>query len=64
MACVFARLLSFDPGRLVPGGPSPGSAPRPKDCHLDSSELEALNIGRRTPFASAIPAILTPHRHR
>jgi dTDP-4-dehydrorhamnose reductase len=61
MACVFARLLSFDSARLVPDNTPPAGAPRPKDCHLDSSALEALGIGQRTPFASALPAILAPH---
>ena len=61
MACAFAPLLSFDTARLVPDNAPPAGAPRPKDCHLDSSALEALGIGRRTPFASTLPAILTPH---
>jgi len=61
MACAFAPLLSFDAARLVPDNAPPAGAPRPKDCHLDSSALEALGIGRRMPFASALPAILTPH---
>jgi len=61
MARTFARLLPFDPARLAPDNAPPAGAPRPKDCHLDSSALEALGIGQRTPFASALPAILAPH---
>ena len=61
MACAFAPLLSFDASRLVADPHPPAGAPRPKDCHLDSSALETLGIGQRTPFASAISAILTPH---
>jgi dTDP-4-dehydrorhamnose reductase len=34
------------------------STPRPRDCHLDSSRLEDLGIGRRTPFDAAIGAVL------
>jgi dTDP-4-dehydrorhamnose reductase len=34
------------------------STPRPRDCHLDSGRLEALGIGRRTPFDTAISAIV------
>jgi len=39
--------------------PTPTDAtPRPRDCHLDSSRLEALSVGRRTPFDAAIRAVL------
>ncbi|MBB2929921.1 dTDP-4-dehydrorhamnose reductase family protein [Paraburkholderia silvatlantica] len=39
--------------------PSPTDAtPRPRDCHLDSSRLETLGMGRRTPFDAAIRAVL------
>lgn len=34
------------------------ATPRPRDCHLDSSRLESLGIGRRTPFDAAIGAVL------
>jgi dTDP-4-dehydrorhamnose reductase len=34
------------------------ATPRPRDCHLDSSRLEGLGIGRRTPFDAAIGAVL------
>ena len=61
MALAFAPLIGFDPSRLVPDNTPPAVAPRPKDCHLDTSGLERLGIGRRTPFASALPAILAPH---
>ena len=64
MACAFAPLLSFDASRLVADPHPPAGAPRPKDCHLDSAALERLDIGQRTPFASAIPAILAPHLRR
>jgi dTDP-4-dehydrorhamnose reductase len=61
MALAFAPLLSFSPSRLVADPHPPAGAPRPKDCHLDASDLERLGIGQRTPFASALPAILKPH---
>lgn len=59
MARLFAPYLDFNPEQLVPDVTPPGSAaPRPKDCHLDSSRLESLGIGRRTPFAMTLPRIL------
>jgi dTDP-4-dehydrorhamnose reductase len=64
IALAFAPVLGFDPARLVPDPAPPAGAPRPKDAHLDTSDLERLGIGRRTPFASAVPAILAPHRKR
>jgi dTDP-4-dehydrorhamnose reductase len=64
MALAYAPLLGFDPARLVPDAAPPTGAPRPKDCHLDSSALERLGIGQRTPFADAFPAILAPHLRR
>ena len=64
MARAFAPLVGFDPARLVPEPDRPGGAPRPKDAHLDTSALERLGIGRHTPFAQALPAILAPHLPR
>jgi dTDP-4-dehydrorhamnose reductase len=32
--------------------------PRPRDCHLSSDRLEVANIGQRTPFDTAIRAVL------
>ena len=59
MALVFAQAIGFDPAQLVADATPPGSAaPRPKDCHLDSSVLDSLGMGRRTPFAVAAPRIL------
>lgn len=34
------------------------STPRPKNCHLSSATLEALGIGQRTPFDTALKTIL------
>ncbi len=61
MALTFAPLLGFDRTRLIPDATPPAGAPRPKNAHLDSSALERLGIGQRTPFADALPAILAPH---
>jgi len=35
------------------------ATPRPHNCHLASSRLDALGIGRRTPFDAAIREVLT-----
>ena len=64
MALALAPLLDFDAGRLVPDATPPSGAPRPKDAHLDTSELESLGIGQRTAFRSALAAILSPHLRR
>lgn len=63
MACLFAPLVGTDPACIVADPTPPTGAPRPQDAHLDSSDLERLGIGRRTSFATAIPAILAPHLH-
>jgi S-adenosylmethionine synthetase len=60
MGQVMARVLGIDPAVLVPDDRPPGGAPRPRDCHLDCSELERLGIGQRTPFVPAITRILQP----
>lgn len=44
--------------RLVAQTEPTDATPRPRDCHLDANRLEALGIGRRTPFDAAIRAVL------
>ncbi|APR36371.1 dTDP-4-dehydrorhamnose reductase family protein [Paraburkholderia sp. SOS3] len=46
------------PPQLTPQYAPADATPRPRDCHLDSSVLEALGIGRRTPFDVAIRQVL------
>lgn len=57
IATQLARALHVK-ARLVPQTASADATPRPRDCHLDSSRLEALGIGRRTPFDTAIAQVL------
>lgn len=52
-----ARILRID-AKVVPQYTPADSTPRPKDCHLDSSRLEALGVGRRTPFDQALTEVL------
>jgi len=60
MGGLIARILNANPDTLIPDHRPPTGAPRPKDCHLDCSDLERLNIGQRTPFSSAMAKILQP----
>lgn len=48
-----ASALQID-AQLTPQHTPTDATPRPHNCHLDSSRLEALGIGQRTPFDTAI----------
>jgi dTDP-4-dehydrorhamnose reductase len=52
-----ADALQID-AQLTPQYAPADATPRPRDCQLDSSVLEALGIGRRTPFDIAIRQVL------
>lgn len=52
-----ARALNVD-AKLIAQRTPTDATPRPRDCHLDSGRLEALGIGRRTPFDIAIGGLL------
>ncbi|WP_345813567.1 SDR family oxidoreductase [Paraburkholderia sp. PREW-6R] len=43
---------------LTPQATPADATPRPHNCHLASGRLEALGIGRRTPFDTAIRQVL------
>lgn len=57
IATRIARILEID-ARLEPLLSSADSTPRPRDCHLDASRLDALGIDRRTPFDEALGQVL------
>ncbi|CAN7284000.1 SDR family oxidoreductase [Trinickia sp. LjRoot230] len=57
IATRLARALDVN-ARLTASNTDAGATPRPRDCHLDSSRLEALGIGRRTPFDMALEQVL------
>jgi len=57
IASRLARAFGVEARLLAQTAPA-DATPRPRDCHLDSSRLEALGIGRRTPFDTAIGAVL------
>src|SRR6201996_8628923 len=57
IAMRLAEALQLD-AQLTPQHMPTDATPRPHNCHLDSSRLEALQIGRRTPFDTAIRQVL------
>ncbi|WP_153100779.1 dTDP-4-dehydrorhamnose reductase family protein [Paraburkholderia hayleyella] len=60
MAVRLADALQLD--APITAVPMPLDAtPRPRNCHLDSSRLENLEIGCRTPFDTAIRQVLSAH---
>jgi dTDP-4-dehydrorhamnose reductase len=52
-----ASALRID-AQLTPQHTPTDATPRPHNCHLDSTRLETLGIGRRTPFDTAIRDVL------
>ncbi|NYH19118.1 dTDP-4-dehydrorhamnose reductase family protein [Paraburkholderia bryophila] len=57
IAIRLAEALRVD-ARLTPQHRPTDATPRPHNCHLASDRLEALGIGRRTPFDTAIRQVL------
>ncbi|WGS51045.1 SDR family oxidoreductase [Paraburkholderia sp. D15] len=58
IALRLAKALQVD-ARLTPQYTPADATPRPHNCHLASTQLEALGIGRRTPFDAGIRQVLT-----
>ncbi|SOE67682.1 dTDP-4-dehydrorhamnose reductase [Burkholderia sp. D7] len=52
-----ARVLNVD-ARITAQHTPIDATPRPQNCHLASDALEALKIGQRTPFDTAIRSVL------
>ena len=57
IAVRLADALQLD-ADLTPQSTPTDTTPRPHNCHLASSQLELLGIGRRTPFDTAIRQVL------
>ncbi|NKJ48074.1 NAD(P)-dependent oxidoreductase [Burkholderia sp. SG-MS1] len=57
IALRLAEALRLD-AHLTPQSTPTDATPRPHNCHLASDRLEALGIGRRTPFDTAIRHVL------
>jgi dTDP-4-dehydrorhamnose reductase len=60
MAKIMAPIVGAAEDKILAEDTPPPGAPRPKDSHLDCSELESLGIGRRSPFQSKIESVLKP----
>lgn len=61
MACAMADVFNLPSSHLRPITDEPvGATPRPWNPQLDCSKLEALGIGRRTPFRLGIKESLWP----
>jgi dTDP-4-dehydrorhamnose reductase len=58
IAVRLAEALQLD-ARLTLQATPTDATPRPHNCHLASDRLEALGIGRRTPFDTAIRQVLS-----
>jgi dTDP-4-dehydrorhamnose reductase len=59
LALLMGEVMGVPTGHLAPDSEQPGGAPRPRDCHLDRSKLEALGIGQETDLREALAAVLT-----
>src|SRR5690606_8717745 len=62
MARAIAEIWEIDASHLQPDSAEPAGAPRPRDCQLDCSALEALGIGHRSRFRDALKACIEPFR--
>ncbi|WP_153074958.1 dTDP-4-dehydrorhamnose reductase family protein [Paraburkholderia bonniea] len=60
MAMRLAKALQLD-ARITAVHTPANQTPRPRNCHLDSSRLELIGIGQRTPFDVALRQILTQY---
>ena len=58
MAQEIAQILKMSDENFIAVTEPAGDAPRPQNCHLDTSDLDQLGIGKRTPFTVAIREVL------
>lgn len=62
MALAIAKIWGIDASHISPDPSEPAGAPRPRDCQLDCSALEALGIGHRSRFDNALRTCIEPFR--
>ena len=58
MALLMAEVFDLPSSHIVADTKPSAGAPRPFDCHLDSSRLDDLGAKERTPFKEAIKEAL------
>ncbi len=58
IALALAGRLGLDTAYIVAQSTPTDATPRPYDCHLDATSLEALGIGQRTPFSVGLDRVL------
>lgn len=61
MALIMARATGIDASGLTADTEVPAGAPRPRDCRLDCSRLDALLAPSRRPFEDGVATALAPH---
>ena len=68
MAVEMARILrdtgcvpEADPGFIEPNAKEPSGAPRPRNCRMDVSRLDALGWSAQVPFSRGIAETILPH---
>lgn len=60
MACAMAGVFNLSSSHLVPISQPSGGAPRPYDCHLDTSATQQAYHIQSTPFTGGIKQVLEP----
>jgi dTDP-4-dehydrorhamnose reductase len=60
MSLIMAEKLGIGTAHISPDTRPPSGAPRPKDCRMDTKELDVLGYVQRVEFANAIGGILAP----
>ena len=61
MALVMAKILGVNKD-IIPNSTNPSEVARPHNCHLDTSDLQALGIGANRQFKAGISPILSKYK--
>ena len=60
MVTTMADIFGLSHDHLIANKEPPTGTPRPHNCQLDSSALEDVGIGQRTPYREGIKEVLEP----